>query len=623
MWPKKIQNYLQLVLFIGCFFSFNITNAQSIPKGISYQALLNDEAGDPMRNSTVRLRIILTNDADQSKIFYVENQQVQTDDQGILNMIIGQEANGQDLLKRVPWSEESIWMNIELLNDDGTFKLINQGSFLAVPYAFHAGSANRIIPQDTALLRTNQSIIWNASGNFKTQPHVHYLGTADEKALYFKTNNTTRMVISAEGQTTYYTDPGLDGGDTDKDSYPIVIQDGRQGIYIEIQESRSTANNFLTFADTEGIHGTVEGQTAAEYYLSFDYLFPFGIKLFDIGVEVANGIAGAIEGGGLAAALNPATAVKFAFLVEIASSIAIQTVQLIAWQVEVALAIGVSYTTGGADYAEWIEKERIEEVYRAGEIVGIHNGKVSHETADADHLMVISLNPSVLGNMPEKAAEYKYEKVAFKGQVKTYVVGSVNLGDYILPSGNDDGMGIAISPEDMKTGDYNRIIGVAWEEASEGPINLVNVAVGINTNDLSSRLEEVEGKLGLITDYLGGQAQLVDGKITSMNGVVSTEVMKSKMAEMTKLAPFLSDEAYEQFFDENAEYYEEAFDLAGEYLEEMGIDLAKHPEIKAVYDDPVSFYKSMRKDPKMATYMGYFDQNVLDNNSTGNAGKDE
>lgn len=579
-----------------------------------------------MRNSTVRLRILLTNDANQSTVFYAENQQVQTDDQGVLSMVIGKASNGQDLLKRVPWSEEDIWMNVELLKEDGSYKLINQGSFLAVPYAFHAGSARQLVPQDTALLRTDQSIIWNASGNFKTVPHVHYLGTADDKALFFKTDNTTRMVIAAEGQTVYYADPGLDGDDDSKAAYPVVIQDGQQGIYIEIQESRSEDNNFLTFADTEGIHGTVEGQTAGEYYLSFDYLFPLGIKLFDIGVEVANGIAGAIEGGGLAAALNPATAVKFAFLAEIAKSITIKTAQLIAWQVEVALAIGVSYTTGGADYAEWIPKERIEELYQAGEVVGIKNGKISRNTEGAEHLMVISLNPGVLGNRPSQFEEYKYEKVAFKGQVKTYVMGAVNLGDYILPSGNNDGLAIAVSPEDMKTEDYNKIIGVAWEAATdEAPFSYINVAVGVNTNDLSARLNDVDQKLDLITDYLNGQAQLVDGKITPIAGQASSAALaETKMTEAIQNSPFLSEEEYEQFFDENAEYYEQAFDLAKEKLEEMGLDVEKYPTIKALYDDPVKFYKQMRKDPRMSTHMKYFDQEILGKNlSTENADKGE
>jgi hypothetical protein len=610
MWYRYIRKDLKLILLIGTFiWGLGSIYAQTIPAGISYQAVLNDEEGLPMKNQAVQLRIALTAGPDQNKVFYIENQVVQTDDQGIINLILGADDQSQSIIRRVPWAEQNIWMNIELLEDNGRYKLISQGSFYAVPYAFHAGSAKNIIPQDTALLRTGQSITWNVRGNYKTDPNIHFLGTIDEEALFFKTNNTTRLVIAANGQSTYYTDLGVTGADDEKAAYPVVIEGGKQGIYIEIQESRSTDNNFLTFADTEDIHGTVEGQTALEYYGSFDYLFPLGIQLFDIGVNVANAIAGAIEGGGLAAALSPGSAVKFAFLAEIAKSIATQTAQLIAWQVEVALSIGVSYTTGSADYAEWLEKQNPQEDFMAGEVIGVKNGKISRSTKDADHLLVISHRPLSLGNVPAKEEEYKFEKVAMKGQVPVFVVGQVNLGDYILPSGNEDGMAIAVGPDQMKTGDYHRIIGVAWQAAVAAPVNLVNVAVGINTNDLSHKVEDIEQKLDLIMDYLSGSAQMVEGKIVP--NASGEHPIQAALAEHTKLNPFFSDEKYNQYLDEHADEYQAVFDMAGDYLKEMDIDISKHPEIERLYDDPVAFYKNMRKDPRMQTYMGYFDKTIL------------
>lgn len=610
MWCKIYSSSIKLTLLVGFLLILGAVNAQTVPKGISFQAVINDDEGNPMQNKDLSLRIVLTNDPSQGTIYYVENQEVRSNQFGQIDMIIGKEAKGQDLINRIPWAAENIWMNIELLDTDGSSKLISQGSFMAVPFAFHAESVNKIIPLDTAILRNDQSIIWNTSGNFKTQPHVHYLGTADEKALYFKTNNTTRMVISAEGQTTYYTDPGLNGSDDDKTMYPIVIQDGEQGIFIEIMESRSEDNNFLTFADSEGIHGTVEGQTAAEYYSSFDYLFPLSIKVFEIALEIANGVAGGIEAGGLAGALSVAVAAKSISLVEIGLIVALKTAQLIAWQVEVAMSIGVSYTTGSADYAEWLEKSNPVDQFMAGEVVGVKNGLISRNTADADHLLVISSNPGVLGNTPEEAEKYRFEKVAFKGQVPVFVVGEVNLGDYILPSGNNDGMAIAIASEDMKSGDYGRIIGVAWEAAVEGPLNAVNVAIGINTNDMATKVEDIEQKLNLISGYLEGEAQLVDGKITP-NAPAQETFVQSKIKEQTQLQPLFSDETYDQYFDDHAEVYQQVFDEAREQLQKKGIDLSAHPMIETLYDDPVAFFKAMRRDPRMQTYMGYFDKQIL------------
>ena len=70
------------------------------------------------------------------------------------------------------------------------------------------------------------------------------------------------------------------------------------------------------------------------------------------------------------------------------------------------------------------------------------------------------------------------------GQVLTLVVGDVNIGDYILPSGLDDGTGIAVSAAAIQPQDLPLIIGTAWAVLEDG---LVNVAIGfkaINWGDI-------------------------------------------------------------------------------------------------------------------------------------------
>lgn len=583
--------------------------SQSIPQGISYQAVLYNEDGALMRGKEIKLRISLTDGPNLSKVYYLENQVVQTDQTGTVNLILGQANLGQDILRRVPWAEKDIWMNIDLLKPDGSFKTVSQGSFTTVPYAFHAKSTAKLIPQDTARLRTNQSIIWNTSGNYKTQPDVHFLGTVDSQALYFKTSDVTRMVINANGQTTYYTDDSLDGTDTVKSAYPLVIQGGNQGIYLEIQESRTTANNFLTFADPDGIHGTVQGQTAGEFYSSYSYIFPMALKVADIAIAVANTIAGAVEAGGLAAAASAAAPTKAEFIANLAKAISTKTIQLISWNIEKALTIGVQYKTGSADYAEWLEKASLEEDFMPGEVVGVHNGKISRTTEGAEKILVVSSDPGILGNMPLETETYKYEKIAFMGQVAVFVAGEVNAGDYILPSGNEDGIAIAVAPEDMQAGAYENIIGVAWEASKQGPLNLVKVAIGINTNDLAQKVAEVEQKLDLIMDYLQGKGQLENGKLLS--GTLVQDTTNTSIGEqIKKYSPFYSDETYYQFLDEHAATYQAAFDESARQLEGMGIDLSKYPELQRLYNDPVPYFKEMRTDPRMQTYMGYFDESV-------------
>ena len=155
-------------------------------------------------------------------------------------------------------------------------------------------------------------------------------------------------------------------------------------------------------------------------------------------------------------------------------------------EAEVQQSAGVTYASGGADYAEWLERSNPKEDMIFGQIVGVKGGKISLNTDGAEQILVVSMSPVVLGNMPPENQEHLYEKVGFMGQVLVQVRGKVELGDYILPSGRNNGVGIAISPEKLKLEQMPQIIGRAWAVSTEErPVNLINVAIGLNRNDVA------------------------------------------------------------------------------------------------------------------------------------------
>lgn len=157
---------------------------------------------------------------------------------------------------------------------------------------------------------------------------------------------------------------------------------------------------------------------------------------------------------------------------------------------------GVSYASGAGDYAEYLLRENANESMSYGDIVGVNGGKISKKTTGDQRKMVISYKPAVLGALPQPHLEKFYEKVAFMGQVPVKVFGQVNIGDYILPSGNNDGLGKAIAPSNIKPSDIKNIVGIAWESVdTENSFNYVNVAVGLNTNDTSHFIEKLENQI--------------------------------------------------------------------------------------------------------------------------------
>jgi hypothetical protein len=140
---------------------------------------------------------------------------------------------------------------------------------------------------------------------------------------------------------------------------------------------------------------------------------------------------------------------------------------------------GIVTRSGGADYAECLPRIHEGEAIAPAEIVGVFAGKVTKATDNAHHTAVVSNRSIVIGNMPQQEEEYLYEDVAFLGQVPVKVWGKVKAGDYIVPSGRNDGTGIAVSPQNLTLTHYAQIVGRAWESSEEEGIKSINTVVGL------------------------------------------------------------------------------------------------------------------------------------------------
>ncbi len=161
-------------------------------------------------------------------------------------------------------------------------------------------------------------------------------------------------------------------------------------------------------------------------------------------------------------------------------------------------AVGVAFASGGADYAEWLERAYPNEVLLVGDVVGVKAGRISKTFINADEFMVVSGQPIILGNTPPAGRENFYEKVAFLGQVPVKVIGPVKEGDYILFSGEADGVAIAKDKSEIRLDDYKHIIGVAWEgteSVAGGLPTFVNVAIGLNHNELAEEVKKLKNAL--------------------------------------------------------------------------------------------------------------------------------
>lgn len=141
--------------------------------------------------------------------------------------------------------------------------------------------------------------------------------------------------------------------------------------------------------------------------------------------------------------------------------------------------------------------------FSEGDIVGVNKGMIQYETEGAEQLMVISSRPMILGNMPETERENDFEKVAFMGQVPVSILGTAKKGDFILPSGGNNGLGIAVHPENMEDEDYANIVGIAWSDAKDTfSINRINVAVGLQTSTLANQITKQSKEINNLKESL-------------------------------------------------------------------------------------------------------------------------
>ncbi|GJM12242.1 MAG: hypothetical protein DHS20C12_06450 [Pseudohongiella sp.] len=131
-----------------------------------------------------------------------------------------------------------------------------------------------------------------------------------------------------------------------------------------------------------------------------------------------------------------------------------------------------------------MQRKDVDEVLVAADVVGVFSGKISRQAEGADHVMVVSVRPIVLGNMPPDGEEEGYEKVAFMGQVPVRVRGIVQEGDFLVPGGWEDGTAVGVNPAHIRPDQLDRVIGVAWE-SSYAAESLVNMAVGLRNTDIA------------------------------------------------------------------------------------------------------------------------------------------
>ncbi len=388
------------------------------------------------------------------------------------------------------------------------------------------------------------------------------------------------------------------------------------GISIQVANAApGNDNQFIEFRNsTGGIVGRIEGETLPELISNnSDYAFESRQYEGDIAFGAIDVVGGAydvaVAGVDLAASLSSATAcVGFgacitapipSFIIAAGTKLAAAIIKELAtigaliftginyseYKSNKASEVGVSYQSGSGDYAEYLMKAEPTEIFVPGDIVGVKGGRISKNINGAEKIMAISTKPIVLGNMPKPQDEKNFEKVAFLGQVPVKVFGKVNVGDYIIPNGYNNGVGKAVAPSEIRSSDIKSILGIAWSGSTETTsITVINVAVGVNVNDNQKVVDQLESQVNDLKNQIAATNEKLEKILAEFKSPGSTNT--AKPVPVTGINPIVPDENTIIYHHLTRDEAIQSLVMAEKMMRENGVDIEKHPVWIKYKNDP-------------------------------------
>jgi hypothetical protein len=135
-----IQKFTSVVL-ATFIFSISTVIAQA-PLGFNYQGVALTNAGTPVSNKVISLRIALIESQQLGTTRFQETHNVNTDAYGQFSVIIGNGQATTGKMSDVQWSKFPYYMKVELdLNGGTAYVFVGTSQLLSVPYALYANNA--------------------------------------------------------------------------------------------------------------------------------------------------------------------------------------------------------------------------------------------------------------------------------------------------------------------------------------------------------------------------------------------------------------------------------------------------------------------------------------------------
>lgn len=144
--------------------SFVITLQAQSPAAFQYQAVARDNAGLPIANQNISIRISILTGSPSGSIAYVETHAPTTNQFGLFSLAIGTGTVSNGTFAGLNWGNNAHFVKVEMDETGGmAYQDMGTTQLISVPYALHAASADNTDDADADPQNELQSLSINGS----------------------------------------------------------------------------------------------------------------------------------------------------------------------------------------------------------------------------------------------------------------------------------------------------------------------------------------------------------------------------------------------------------------------------------------------------------------------------
>ncbi|MEN9346243.1 MAG: hypothetical protein RLZZ60_1712 [Bacteroidota bacterium] len=173
----KQKTLFSLIVF-AIFFS---KGYGQVPQGINYQGVLRDKSGIPIKNQTIGVLISIYDSILNRQVNYVEKHSVQTNEFGLYTIVVGHGTSLIGKLDSIPWGLKQQFLEVKIDPLGGpNYTLIGSQALYSVPYAFHAGTSEKVYNSQKIFLKNDSLGLTDNAGIVSLSS---YLDNTDSQKL--------------------------------------------------------------------------------------------------------------------------------------------------------------------------------------------------------------------------------------------------------------------------------------------------------------------------------------------------------------------------------------------------------------------------------------------------------